>query len=78
MIGVELRDEDGAPAAALADRVLEQMKDTGYLLGKTGPGRNVLTFMPPLVVAADDLDGAVEALDAVLRETDARLSQRRR
>jgi 4-aminobutyrate aminotransferase-like enzyme len=66
MIGVELRDDSGATAAALTDDVLEEMKDAGYLLGKTGPGRNVLTFMPPLVVEAGALDGLVERLDDVL------------
>jgi len=42
------------------------MKDAGYLLGKTGPGRNVLTFMPPLVVEPEALDRMVEALDRSL------------
>jgi 4-aminobutyrate aminotransferase-like enzyme len=66
MVGVELRDDAGQPAAALTDAVLEDMKDAGYLLGKTGPGRNVLTWMPPLVVDGEALDGAVERLDEVL------------
>jgi len=63
---VELRDDAGAPAAALTDRVLEDLKDAGYLLGKTGPGRNVLTLMPPLVVAADALDAAADAIEKAL------------
>lgn len=66
MIGVELRDERGDPAAALTDSVLEQMKDAGYLLGKTGAGRNVLTFMPPLVVEREALDALAGRLDEVL------------
>jgi 4-aminobutyrate aminotransferase-like enzyme len=66
MVGAELRDGFGEPAAALTDTVLEAMKDAGYLLGKTGTGRNVLTFMPPLVVEPEALDGLVEALDRVL------------
>jgi 4-aminobutyrate aminotransferase/4-aminobutyrate aminotransferase/(S)-3-amino-2-methylpropionate transaminase len=66
MIGVELRDGSGGPGAELTDNLLEEMKDAGYLLGKTGPGRNVLTLMPPLVVEADALDGVVERLDEVL------------
>jgi 4-aminobutyrate aminotransferase-like enzyme len=66
MVGVELRDDRGEPAAALTDSVLERMKDAGYLLGKTGPGRNVLTFMPPLVVEAEALDDAVECLGKIL------------
>jgi hypothetical protein len=50
MIGVELRDSLRAPGTALADRLLEDLKDAGFLLGKTGraqraeadaaPGRN--------------------------------------
>ncbi len=71
MIGADLRDGAGAPAAALADDVLEAMKDAGYLLGKTGPGRNVLTFMPPLVVEQEALDGMVDVLDRVLKRLGA-------
>jgi 4-aminobutyrate aminotransferase-like enzyme len=63
MIGVELHDANGAPAAALTDDLLEELKDAGYLLGKTGPGRNVLTIMPPLVVEQSALEGLVECLD---------------
>jgi 4-aminobutyrate aminotransferase-like enzyme len=64
MVGVELTD------AALIDPALEQLKDAGYLLGKTGPGRNVLTIMPPLVVDRHDLDGLVAELDRVLAKAD--------
>jgi 4-aminobutyrate aminotransferase-like enzyme len=66
MIGVELRDAAGNPHAALTDAVLERLKDAGYLLGKTGPGRNVLTLMPPLIVEQTALDGMVEELDRAL------------
>jgi 4-aminobutyrate aminotransferase/4-aminobutyrate aminotransferase/(S)-3-amino-2-methylpropionate transaminase len=67
MVGVELRDASG-PAAALLDVVLERLKDAGYLLGKTGAARNVLTLMPPLIVSDADLESAVEALDRILRD----------
>jgi 4-aminobutyrate aminotransferase-like enzyme len=66
MVGVELCDARGQPAAALTDTVLEEMKDAGYLIGKTGPGRNVLTFLPPLVVEVEALDGLVGRLDEAL------------
>jgi 4-aminobutyrate aminotransferase-like enzyme len=66
MIGAELCGDDGSPAAALTDAVLERMKDAGYLLGKTGPGRNVLTVMPPLVVEREALDGLADQLDRAL------------
>jgi 4-aminobutyrate aminotransferase-like enzyme len=60
MVGVELHD------VSVMDDVLERLKDAGYLLGKTGPGRNVLTIMPPLVVTAEDLDRLIAALDLIL------------
>jgi 4-aminobutyrate aminotransferase-like enzyme len=64
MIGAELR-ENGT-TSKLTDTVLERLKDAGYLAGKTGPGRNVLTFMPPLVVEQTELDGLVDALEQTL------------
>jgi 4-aminobutyrate aminotransferase/4-aminobutyrate aminotransferase/(S)-3-amino-2-methylpropionate transaminase len=69
MVGVELCDAGGAPAAALLDAILEQMKDAGFLLGKTGVDRNVLTFLPPLVIEQSDLDCVVAALAEVLQGT---------
>ena len=64
MVAAEL--DDGPNSAALTDTVLEQMKDAGYLLGKCGPGRNVLAFLPPLVVEANDLDRMIDDLDRTL------------
>lgn len=66
MLGAELRNPDGSPANQLTDGVLEAMKDAGYLIGKSGPGRNVLTFLPPLIVEAEQLDALIDALDGVL------------
>jgi 4-aminobutyrate aminotransferase-like enzyme len=66
MIGVELGDCPGETPATLTDHLLEELKDAGYLVGKTGTGRNVLTLMPPLVVEREALDGLVETLDQVL------------
>jgi 4-aminobutyrate aminotransferase-like enzyme len=68
MIGVELLEPDGSAAATRLDAILERMKDLGFLLGKTGPGRNVLTWMPPLIVEKSALEGAVQAFDRVLTE----------
>jgi 4-aminobutyrate aminotransferase-like enzyme len=71
MLGTELRTAAGEPAAALTDSLLEGLKDAGYLIGKTGPGRNVLTFLPPLIVEAEQLDGLVDALDGLLTSAKA-------
>jgi 4-aminobutyrate aminotransferase len=68
MIGVELRDREGNPDGGRTDAVLEAMKDRGYLIGKSGPGRNVLTLMPPLVIERNTLDGLAEELGRALAE----------
>jgi 4-aminobutyrate aminotransferase-like enzyme len=67
MIGVEIAAQGTVSAADRTDRILERMKDMGYLLGKTGPGRNVLTWMPPLITQEQELMEAVEALENVMR-----------
>ncbi|MDO3411433.1 aspartate aminotransferase family protein [Saccharibacillus sp. CPCC 101409] len=66
MLGAELHADDPALGAAVVDRVLEEMKDRGFLIGKNGVSRNVLAFQPPLVIEASDIESMLEALDAVL------------
>jgi len=67
MIGVEVVDGKDAAASEITDMILEQMKDAGFFLGKTGPGRNVLTFMPPLIIKESQLMEAVDALEKILQ-----------
>ena len=45
---------------------LELAKDDGFLLGKTGAGRNVLTLMPPLVIDEEALKSLVDWLETSL------------
>lgn len=62
MIGAELVREGKEPAGEETDRILEAMKDRGVFLGKTGPGRNVLTFQPPLIIDERDIEEVICAL----------------
>jgi 4-aminobutyrate aminotransferase-like enzyme len=62
MLGMELINEDGEPASAQMDELLEVLKDDGVLVGKTGPGRNVLTLMPPLVISDLEIKQLVASL----------------
>jgi 4-aminobutyrate aminotransferase/4-aminobutyrate aminotransferase/(S)-3-amino-2-methylpropionate transaminase len=55
MLGVFIQDENGGPDATLCDLLLENLKDHGVFAGKTGPGRNTLTFMPPLTVTEQEI-----------------------
>jgi 4-aminobutyrate aminotransferase-like enzyme len=68
MLGVEMVKPDGEPDAELMDNLLEDLKDRGFLVGKTGPGRNVLTLMPPLIMDQDDIDALKAGLNAVFIE----------
>ncbi len=67
-VGVELvRDHQTlTPAGREADRILEAMRERGFLLSTDGPDHNVLKIKPPLVIQREDVDEMVAALDAVL------------
>jgi 4-aminobutyrate aminotransferase-like enzyme len=64
MLGMELSTGNGKEPR-YTDEILEAMKDKGFLIGKTGLNRNVLTFMPPLVIEQSGLDDLLAALHAV-------------
>jgi len=66
MLGAELINRDRTPAGELLDHVLERLKDQGILAGKSGPGRNVLTFQPPLVITEEDIDYTIKRLEDIL------------
>ncbi|MEQ8663257.1 MAG: aminotransferase class III-fold pyridoxal phosphate-dependent enzyme, partial [Gammaproteobacteria bacterium] len=65
MLGLEIREADGSPAAAVTDALLESLREQGVLAGKTGPGRNVLTLMPPLVISDAQVRDLLRTLEAV-------------
>jgi 4-aminobutyrate aminotransferase-like enzyme len=66
MVGVELVRSDKSPATIATDIILERMKDRGILLGKTGAGRNVITFQPPLIITEDHIDNVCSVLNEEL------------
>ena len=69
MIGIELvKDEKLAPAAAEADAMKEALLRLGILIGVGGTHGNVLRFQPPLVITQQQVDQAVKAFAAALRE----------
>jgi 4-aminobutyrate aminotransferase-like enzyme len=66
LVGVELVTETGEPDAALAERVVNALRDDGILIGRTGLHGNVLKIRPPLVFGAEHADTVVSALTAAL------------
>lgn len=74
MVGVELcypHENNKNPAPAMADFVLEEMKDLGFLLGRGGAERNVLIWQPPLIITWEQLETAVRALKFVIQRWEA-------
>lgn len=68
MRGAEINDSDGNPDAPTTDAILEKMRERGFLIGKTGSSRNVLAFMPPLIIEESLIHSMLAALDACLDE----------
>jgi 4-aminobutyrate aminotransferase-like enzyme/Ser/Thr protein kinase RdoA (MazF antagonist) len=68
LLGVDLvRDRDTRePDPALAERVLDGMRERAVLIGTTGPADNVLKVRPPLVISNDEADLIVRTLDQTL------------
>jgi 4-aminobutyrate aminotransferase/4-aminobutyrate aminotransferase/(S)-3-amino-2-methylpropionate transaminase len=66
-IGVDVvRPADGSPDAGRCDEILETLKDRGVLAGKSGPSRNVLTFLPPLTLSTDEAGELIDVLQQTL------------
>jgi 4-aminobutyrate aminotransferase-like enzyme len=59
---------DGAPAPALAARVVNALRERRVLISATGPAANTLKIRPPLPFARGDADRFLAALQAVLDE----------
>jgi 4-aminobutyrate aminotransferase len=64
MIGMELIEADGAPAAALTQRVITEAYHQGLLL--LACGVSTVRFMPPLIIDRGDVDEAMDLLEAAL------------
>jgi 4-aminobutyrate aminotransferase-like enzyme len=66
LVGVELADETRTPAAGLARKATEALRERGILISATGPAGNVLKIRPPLVFQREHADLLLHALDEVL------------
>ncbi|MDQ1532668.1 MAG: 4-aminobutyrate aminotransferase [Actinomycetota bacterium] len=70
MIGTEMVDADGAPAAARTAAILRHCLDeSNVIFMNCGTGGNVLRWMPPLIVSAGEIDRGVAAFAAALKAT---------
>ncbi len=64
LIGVELvGGETGEPAPEVAKKVVNEMRERGILIGRTGRDGNVLKVRPPLVLTTEEADRICSTLD---------------
>ena len=73
-VGVEWVSDRQAktPDRQGAVRVVNAMKDKGFLIGNAGAFGNVVKIRPPLVFSQQDADAFLEACEETLAELDAR------
>ncbi len=68
-LGVEMvRPADGAPDVALAKRIINRLKDRGFLTSNAGAHSNVVKIRPPLVFSHADAAGFLVAWDETIAE----------
>ena len=66
LVGVELVGDDRDPDPAAFTAVAGYALDHGLFILPCGPDGNIIRFIPPLNVEIDDLDAAIDIIDAGL------------
>lgn len=61
-------------APRMTDRILETMKDAGWLIGKNGLDRDVLAFQPPLIISEEEIIAMTADLARVIKAIKQELS----
>jgi 4-aminobutyrate aminotransferase len=68
MVGMELSDRDGRPAPEVAGAVHRSCEERGMLALLCGPYKNVMRFVPGLVVSEQEIDQAVDIVAAAFED----------
>ncbi|OEY66928.1 aspartate aminotransferase family protein [Marinobacter sp. X15-166B] len=68
MIGVEMR-RDGNPDGERAGNILKACEDRGLLMLRCGPYQEIVRWLPPLIVSAEQIDTALGIFEEALRAT---------
>ena len=69
MLGVEVIDSNGAPAARRTKRIVNGLREHGVLIGSEGPAGNVLKLRPPMCFGPEHVDRVMIALGDVAAMT---------
>ncbi len=68
MTGLEITLPDGAPATAIAIKIMQKMLHRGILLLPEGEHGNILSFTPPLIITEAELERALTSLQKLFAE----------
>jgi len=67
MLGLQTQTiNEDVTSAEITDKILEEMKNRGFILGKNGLNRDCIAFQPPLVITKEDIDQMITNLEEVL------------
>jgi 4-aminobutyrate aminotransferase-like enzyme/Ser/Thr protein kinase RdoA (MazF antagonist) len=64
--GIDIHKPDGTPDAEMADRIMNQMREDGVLIGTTGQKYATLKIRPPIVFKKEHVDILITALEKAL------------
>lgn len=67
MLGSEIHTEDGKPDTERAGKILEEAEKRGLLMLRCGPYREVVRWLPPLIVTKEEVDQAVDTFVDALK-----------
>ncbi|MDN5939275.1 MAG: aminotransferase class III-fold pyridoxal phosphate-dependent enzyme [Salinisphaera sp.] len=70
LLGVEIQDGAGQPDGERAGALLAACEQRGLLMLRCGPHKNVVRWLPPLIVTDGQIDEGVEVFAAALAATD--------
>jgi 4-aminobutyrate aminotransferase len=68
MIGVEFVKADKSPDSDLAMKVMKKCAERGLILIECGGNKNILRFIPPLIVEEAEISRALDIFEDVLKE----------
>lgn len=69
MIGAEFVDGQGRPDAAIVARIQKKALEKGLILLTCGVSKNVIRFIPPLIVEKDQIDQAMTIFSESVEES---------
>lgn len=70
MLGIQTQSFNDLTSPEITDIILEEMKDSGFFIGKNGLNRDVIAFQPPLVITKEDIDLMLSSLKNILKKFD--------